>query len=253
MEELDPTALKSAAGSRRQKRDRLRRGPGAREHEQRKSVRGQTRHAGVLTNGLVASTHYIWGLVREQALPLVSRHKIDLLPAWAQKGVVPARPAPRRRIGRRGALRLHDARKAHSRWALTCIVAPRIAYILCPSSATQYPRGCRTDLQRCALRHKTGMRGKAVVGPAESRNQLGPVEPCSGVGLATGRNVLMTCDVHPRSRCSDRMQQFDQRRVLGGFESQPLEPFQFDTDREVVAVLPPAPHRCTRMPCPFTA
>ena len=53
-------------------------------------MRGQTRHAGVLTKRLFALTHYIWGVGSEQALPLVSRHEIDILLASVQEDKDPS-------------------------------------------------------------------------------------------------------------------------------------------------------------------
>ncbi len=62
-----------------------------------------------------------------------------------------------------------------------------------------------------------------------------PVEMRTGIGLASGRDMLMTGDVGNRVAFGDGGREYGETCVLGITKIVDIAAFEFDTDREIIA------------------
>src|SRR6185436_39142 len=83
---------------------------------------------------------------------------------------------------------------------------------------------------------------------SECEKKTRPVEPVAGIGLAPGSEVAVRSDLAQRQRRTQRAHESRELRILRIGERALRRSLQLDADRKVVAALPSAPARDTRVP-----
>jgi hypothetical protein len=98
-----------------------------------------------------------------------------------------------------------------------------------------------------------GRSGKNLRGEIQQIFQLRPIEAGAGVLFSTGCDVLMPGNVADGKSQANVVAQLGQGEVLGWLEGVPLEAFQLDAHRIVIAIVAASVRRFPCMPSPVMA